>query len=328
MGLLSGLPLGPITLKGDASLELRPMQRITKHLLPLGCQFLLKQDQFLPALILPSKLTPAKVTLEVASAQVKSAVILAALKSSKTTTIIESLQTRNHTELLLQAMGCELSVEGNTITVSGKHPLKAQNIVIPGDLSSAAFFIVAALIVPGSEINIKNCGINPTRTGILTVLDQIGADYQLKDRRYFGKELVCDLVVRYTNQLKPFVIGQDLVPLLIDEIPILTLLATQITGDSIITGALELRVKETDRITAVKTELSLLGAKIDELPDGLTIHGPTKLRPGTVNSYQDHRLSMMLKVARLLTDLKIIGSDADAISYPNFEADLAQITVI
>jgi 3-phosphoshikimate 1-carboxyvinyltransferase len=324
LGLFSGLPFKhDLTLTGDTSLSKRPMKRAVKPLQALGSHIDLTEGNYLPATINPSTLKSNRIELEVASAQVKSSVLLAALKCKEQSVIIEKQRTRNHTELMLSYMGCDLKVNGLEITISGKKPLIARDILVPGDISSAAFFMVAALVVPNSQITLVNCGINPTRIGILTILDQIGANYQLNNQHLFGNEAVCDLEISYTKDLKPFTITEEIVPELVDEIPILALLATQIEGDSIITGAGELRVKETDRIHAVVSELTKLGAHLEEREDGMVIKGKCELKANDTLSYHDHRISMMLKVARLMTgSFKIEGEECDHISYPQFEQDL------
>lgn len=325
MGLLSGLSKS-YTLIGDDSLSKRPMMRVVKHLKLLGGQVELSNHNYLPASIKPAALYANEVYLDVSSAQVKSAVLLAALKNKETTIVHELQKSRNHTELMLKYLGCDLEVNGLTIKISGKNRLVNRDLTVPGDISSAAFFIVATLINPLSEIIIKNCGINETRIGILKILDQIGADYELLNKREIGYEPVADIRVCYTPILKPIYIEKTLIPDLIDEIPILTLLATQIKGTSIIKDASELRVKETDRIKAVTTELKKLGAKIEETHDGMIIQGGYPLSPALTKSYGDHRISMMLKVARLLIgSFKIEGDQADFVSYPHFESDLASL---
>ena len=321
MGLLSGLSFESVLI-GDASLNKRPMKRVTKVLAPLGGNIALTDENHLPATILPSSIHGGNIYLEVASAQVKSAALLAALKTSEQTIIHECMPSRNHSELMLKYLGANIVSEGLKITLSGEKSLYARDIEVPGDISSAAFFMVAALIVKNSEITIKNCGLNKTRGGIFQVLNQIGADVRI--HYYEGDhEEVGDVHIKYTKDLKPFVISGDLlVPTLIDEVPILALLATQIEGTSIIGDASECRVKECDRIKATVSELNKCGAHIIETPDGMIIQGKTKLHSAEVETYYDHRLSMMLKVASLLAPLKINQSNCDQVSYPNFEKDL------
>ncbi len=325
LGLLSGLNFSS-ALIGDSSLSKRPMGRVVKYLNQLNGIITLTDNNYLPAKIFPSEIKANEINLDVKSAQVKSAILLAALKNPDISIIHEISPTRNHTELMLKYLGADITVNDLSIFVSGKKKLSASDIIVPGDISSAAFFIVGCLIVPDSEIVIRNCGINPTRTGILQVLDQIGADYEIKNRRTVCNEAVGDIYLRYTKNLRPFRLDKELIPLLIDEIPVLALLATQIEETSIIRDALELRVKESDRIKSVKETLTSLGADIEELSDGFVITGKSKLRPNTVNTYNDHRISMMLKIAKLLcNNLNIINPDSDKISYPDFENDLKKL---
>lgn len=325
IGLLSGLDFTSVIV-GDKSLSKRPMRRLTKHLNTLNGRILLTNEDYLPAKILPSKIKANEVFLDISSAQIKSAVMLAALKSDKETIIHQKSQSRNHTEILLNYLGCDIETVGLMIKISGKKPLSAKDVFVPGDLSSASFFIIAALIIPNSKIIIRDCLLNPTRLGIIQVLKQIGANIEIFNKKANALELSGDILVQYTKDLQPFTIDKELVPLLIDEIPILTLLATQINGTSIIKDAKELRVKETDRISTLYKNLTILGAKVSELDDGLVIQGKTPLKPGVVNTYHDHRLSMMLKVAKLLVnDLIIENDDCDRISYPNFENDLNKL---
>lgn len=322
LGLLTGYDFDAVLI-GDKSLSKRPMRRVVKHLQVLNSNILLKEENYLPAHILPTNICANQIKLDVSSAQVKTAVMLAALKSKKTTTIYELTKSRDHTERLLAYLGCDISVKGLEIKLSGKNELKPLAISVPGDFSAAAFFIVATLITPGSEILIKACGLNSTRSGIFTVLKQIDANIKIFNQKTVNNEISGDILIKYQDKLKPFLIDGALVPLLIDEIPILALLATQIDGISIIKSASELRVKESDRIKVTTEVLSLLNADVRELKDGLIISGKTRLKPQVVNTYNDHRISMMLKVARLICeDLIIINSDCDKISYPEFENDL------
>lgn len=322
LGILTGLPFES-ELTGDISLVKRPMKRVTKQLKLLNGNIELTNDNNLPAKVLISNVTNNNIKLDVSSAQVKSAIILCALKNKERTIITEKEQTRNHTELMLKYMDADISTKGLNIYVSGKNKLKAKDVYIPGDISSATFFIVSCLIVPNSEITIKNCGLNETRGGILKVLDNIDAFYKIINKHKMCNELVGDIKIKYTKNLKPFKICESLVPNLIDEIPVLALLATQIEGTSIIKDAKELRVKESDRINVTVSQLNKLGANIVELDDGMVISGKTKLHKNEVDTFNDHRISMMLKVAKLLCcDLKIKNSECDKISYPNFENDL------
>lgn len=325
LGLLSGLDFESI-LVGDESLSKRPMGRVVKHLLTLKGKIFLNQENYLPARILPSKIEGGEVFLDVSSAQVKSAVILAALKSEMKTIIHEISKSRDHTELLLKYLGCDIETNGLTIKVSGKNQIITKDISIPGDISSAAYFIIAALLIPNSKIIIKDCLLNPTRMGIFQVLRQCGAQVNILNEKNNNYERYGDILVEYTENLQPFIIDKFLIPYVLDEIPILALLATRISGTTIIKDASELRLKETDRLKALKINLSLLGCNVIELADGLVIKGKTKLKPNTVDSYGDHRLSMMLKVARLICEnIEIKNGECDKVSYPSFENDLIKL---
>lgn len=325
MGLLTGLPY-EYTLVGDASLSKRPMQRVQFPLSALGGRIILTNDEYLPARILPAEVIASKINLNTSSAQVKSAVMLAALKSNEETVVNLPSSSRNHTELMLEYFGADITYTDKLIRISGKYPLEGRNVYIPGDISSASFFIVAAVIIPDSEIILANCGLNPTRTGILRVLEQIGAHYEILNLRTLNNELIGDLLIRYTPNLQPFTIGGDLIPLLIDEIPILALLATQIEGTSIIKDAQEARIKESDRLKNTYLNLKKLGCHIEESENGLIITGKSKLQANLVDSFCDHRLSMMLKIAKLLNpNIEILNADCDKISYPNFVEDLSKL---
>lgn len=325
MGLLSGRTFSTI-LTGDASLKKRPMRRVADPLRKLGANIILSHEDYLPGKVLPSKLHGGKLELSIASAQVKSAVLLAALNQKEKVTVKEFGTSRDHTERMIYYLDGQIKKDGPFITISGEKPLVGKEIVVPGDLSSAAFFIIAALIVPDSDITIRDVGLNPTRTGMLDVLKQTGAELFISNVRELNGEPIGDISVKYTKTLKPFIIHEALVPRVIDEIPILSLLGTQIEGISKIYGACELRVKETDRLKATAIELNKLGADVKELADGLEINGKSRLKEASVSSYGDHRMSMMLQIAELLTGpLEIQNRSADKISYPQFSSDLKQL---
>ncbi|GAY76145.1 5-enolpyruvylshikimate-3-phosphate synthase [Sporolactobacillus inulinus] len=246
---------------------------------------------------------------------------MAALQTCGESTIIEKLQTRDHTERMLKAFGGEIYQHGRTIQVMGKPQLTGQNVTVPGDMSSAAFFLTAAALLPGSEVTLKNVGLNPTRTGFLDVLKRMGASVDVLNEKK-QVEPSGDLRVRHAH-LKAIHLSQEEIPSVIDELPLVALLATQAKGTTTITGAEELRVKETDRIAVVAEELTKLGARIEELPDGLIIHGQTALNPqmsDRVDTHGDHRIGMMLAVAALLCDnsLYLENEAAINISYPGF----------
>ncbi|TGA98264.1 3-phosphoshikimate 1-carboxyvinyltransferase [Sporolactobacillus shoreae] len=328
LGLLSGQNF-TTDLIGDQSLSKRPMKRVTEPLSQLGPEFRVTGNGTLPITVHgDSNLSTVNYRLPVASAQVKSALILAALQADGISTIIEKQQTRNHTELMLKAFGGEIEQQGLTIKVTGKPNLIGQSVTVPGDMSSAAFFIAAATLLPNSEIRLKNVGLNPTRTGFLTILKRMGADITIQNETN-QVEASGDLLIR-SSVLHAICISSEDIPNVIDELPLITLLATQASGTTKITGAEELRVKETDRIAVVTEELIKLGADITELPDGMIINGATPLNPqdtDRVDSHGDHRIGMMLGVAALLIkgELKLANESAINISYPNFFTDLNQL---
>ncbi|GIN60748.1 3-phosphoshikimate 1-carboxyvinyltransferase [Robertmurraya siralis] len=318
LGILAGRPFFS-TLIGDESIGKRPMTRVTKPLLSLGANIDGRSGgEYTPIAVRGGGLTGIEYRLPVASAQVKSAILLAGLQADGETTVIETSKTRDHTERMIQHFGGKLEVDGLTIKVQGGQPLQGTNVEVPGDISSAAFFLVAGAIVPNSEIMLKNVGLNPTRTGIIDVMREMGADLQVKNERE-QFEPVGDVIIK-TSTLKGTTIEGDMIPRLIDEIPIIALLATQAEGVTIIKDAEELKVKETNRIDTVVRELQKLGAKIESTNDGMIIYGKQQLLGGTVSSHGDHRIGMMLAVASLVckeqTNLENI--EAISVSYPNF----------
>ncbi|MFT8927714.1 MAG: 3-phosphoshikimate 1-carboxyvinyltransferase [Sporolactobacillus sp.] len=324
IGLLSGQPFAT-QLFGDDSLSRRPMARVIDPLSQIGARFTSTNDR-LPLTVFGNRvLKPLHYSLPVASAQVKSALILAALQTEGWSTIIEKQATRNHTEIMLQAFGGELDKKGLTLRVKGHPALFGQTISVPGDMSSAAFFIAAAALLPSSQLTLKNIGLNPTRTGFLRVLQRMGAQIIAHQHTTIG-EPAGDLLVHYAPLHAVRLTHID-IPDCIDELPLLALLATQAQGTTTITGAEELRVKETDRIAVVAEELRKLGAMIEELPDGLVIQGPTVLTAPAhhrVDSHGDHRIGMMLAIAALLVkgSLHLDQESAVRISYPEFFTDL------
>jgi 3-phosphoshikimate 1-carboxyvinyltransferase len=279
---------------------------------------------YAPITITGQNLRGARLALDVPSAQVKSAILLAAMYADSPTTLLETAPTRDHTERMLGAMGVNLDIcdsEGiREITlIPPAHPLSPLEIKVPGDFSSAAFILAAALLAPQSRVRIKGVGINPTRIGFLDVLYQMGADIRITDERIMVNEPVADLEVQ-TSQLEAVEIGGDLVVRMIDEFPILAVLATQARGRTVVRDASELRVKETDRIATMVKELKRLGARIEEKPDGFEIWGPSQLRGVPVSSHGDHRLAMSLFVAGLVAEGETVIDDLDcaADSFPGF----------
>jgi 3-phosphoshikimate 1-carboxyvinyltransferase len=319
MGILAGRPFFS-TLAGDESIAKRPMTRVTGPLTQMGTVIDgRKNGAYTPISIRGGKLNSFHYELPVASAQVKSALILAGLQAEGDTTIVEPADTRDHTERMIQQFGGEIHKDGNAITVKGGQRLTASDVHVPGDISSAAFFLVAGAILPNSEIVLKNVGLNPTRTGIIEVLTNMGADLEISENGENFFEPSGDLVIK-TSNLKGTVVEGGLIPKLIDEIPIIALMATQAEGTTIIKDAEELKVKETNRIDTVVNELRKLGASIEATDDGMIIHGRAKLHGGTVSSHGDHRIGMMLAIAALLCDGDVILDNPESISvsYPNF----------
>jgi 3-phosphoshikimate 1-carboxyvinyltransferase len=327
LGLLAGLPFY-ISVYGDPSLTVRPMDRVLNPLKQMGAQIDGREaGSYLPLSIRGKSLQGIDYTLPVKSAQVKSAVLFAGLLASGETKVTEETATRNHTENMLRAFGAEITVDGTTTTITGKQNLQAGQVHVPGDISSAAFFIAAATIVPDSQLTLKNIGLNETRTGILDILQTMGANIHLDNQQTVNGELMGDITVNY-KKLHATTIGGSIIPRLIDEIPIIALIATQIDGTTIIENAEELRVKETDRIAAVADVLTTLGANIETKHDGMVIHGKTKLTGGEIASYNDHRIAMMGAIASLVAEDEVIIDDISsvAISYPNFFEDLQHIS--
>lgn len=329
--LLTGVLAGQsfdTTLIGDASLSQRPMGRVQRPLQAMGADIELTAGH-LPLTIHGRPLHAATVQMTVASAQVKSAVILAALTTTETSTIVEKLPTRDHTERLLQAFGgrIETAPDGRTITVAGHPDLVGQTVTVPGDMSAAAFFLTAASIVPGSRIRLTNVGLNPTRTGLLTVLQRMGGNVQVIPQVNPGEPLG-ELIVT-SAALHPIHLSATDIPAVIDELPLVALLAASADGISTISGAEELRFKETDRIQTIVTELSKLGVAITEQPDGFTIDGRRnwQLKTGVFDSHGDHRIGMMMAIAalKLTQSTRLMGAAAIRISYPTFFDDLRRV---
>ena len=331
LGLLVGRKDRHFILTGDESLRRRPMQRVGQPLKLMGAQVRGRSNGNLaPLSVCGQKLRGAVIGTPVASAQVKSAILLAALTAEGNTTVIEPAHSRDHSERMLKAFGANLEVGGEMgrhINIRPGATLKGQEVFVPGDISSAAFWLVAGAVIPGSEITIENVGLNPTRTGILDVLTQMEANIEIQNPKDVAGEPIGDLHVKYVGQLKPFTINEEIMPRLVDEVPILTVAACFSKGDSYITGASELRVKETDRLAVMARQLKAMGANIDEHPDGLTIHAGRTLRGAELNSETDHRVAMSLAVASLLAEgnSTLAKSEAASVSYPNFWKDLERL---
>lgn len=320
--LLSGLLAGQgfeVTMTGDVSLSKRPMRRVTEPLALMGAKIDAAQGGTPPLTIRAGNvLTGIDYNLPMASAQVKSCLLLAGLYASGKTSVTEPAPTRDHTERMLQAFGYDVEVEGSRRSVTGGGKLKAATIDIPSDISSAAFFMVAAAIVPGSDLTLRHVGINPTRDGVINILRLMGADISLSNEHFIGGEPVADVRIK-GSELHGIEIPQDQVPLAIDEFPVLFIAAACAKGRTVLTGAEELRVKESDRIQVMADGLIALGIKATPTEDGIIIEGGN-LTGGEVQSHHDHRISMSFAVAALRAsgDVLIRGCDNVATSFPNF----------
>lgn len=319
LGVLSSSNVHTI-MTGDESIGKRPMRRVVDPLRLMGAEIRGRADgQFTPLAIQGTKLKGIDYDMPVASAQVKSAILLAGLNAERTTIVREKEVSRDHTERMLKQFGAEIEVENGVVTLQGEQKLKGTHVAVPGDISSAAFFLVAGAICDNSEIVLENVGVNETRAGIIEVMQAMGANLQVEIDDPTAAEPTATLTIR-TSQLQGTVIEGPIIPTLIDEIPIIALLATQANGTTVIKDAEELKVKETDRITAVVNELSKLGANIEATDDGMIIHGPTPLIGKNLASYGDHRMGMMAAIAALITNEPVKLDDADciAVSYPTF----------
>ena len=325
--LISGVLAGQdfaVTMVGDDSLSKRPMDRVAIPLRQMGVEIAGQGDRDCPPLHEKGtrQLQPIHYRLPVASAQVKSALIFAALQAEGESTIIEKEKTRDHTEDMIRQFGGEIQVDGKTIHIQGGQEFQGQTVIVPGDISSAAFWLVAGLILPDSVIKIENVGINQTRTGILDVIQEMGGDLTIEDRD--EKAVSASLTVK-TSSLKGIRIDGELIPRLIDELPIIALLATQANGQTVIADAEELRVKETDRIQVVADSLNAMGANVVPTEDGMLITGPTPLHGADLETFGDHRIGMMAAIAALLvSEGNVMLDRAEAIntSYPSFFEDL------
>ncbi len=313
------------SLTGDASIEKRPMGRVIKPLREMGADITGTEDNYCPLTIRPGQLHGITYTLPVASAQLKSAILLAGLYADTPTTVIEPAPSRDHTERMLRALGCQVKTEGCRITVYPPEKLTACDITVPADISSAAFFLVAGAIVPGSEFTIRNVGVNPTRDGVIEVLQNMGADITLHNLQDEG-EPICDITIRASG-LHGTEISGDIIPRLIDELPVLAVAAACAEGTTIIRDAAELKVKESNRIAAMVTELTRAGADVQETDDGMIIHGGKPLSGASFETYNDHRIAMSMAVCALVCagESEIKDTDVVSISYPNFFDTLSQL---
>ncbi|QWR78945.1 3-phosphoshikimate 1-carboxyvinyltransferase [Candidatus Magnetomonas plexicatena] len=329
MGVFSGCQFFSV-LTGDSSLRNRPMARVTEPLRLMGAQLMGREDgRYPPIAVRGCKLNGITYKMPIPSAQVKSSVLLAGLNADGCTTVTESAKSRDHTERMLKTFGADISVDGLSVKISGTNKLTASEITVPGDISSAAFFLAGAALVTGSEVVVKGVGLNETRTGFLDALKAMGADAAVQIDSDHRDEPQGDIRVKYTEGLKAVTLGRSDIPALIDEFPILCVLGLRAHGVTEIRGAEELRVKESDRIAAMVTELRKMGAVIEEYPDGVAMEGPQELHGATVESHGDHRIAMALSIAALIAngETTINGISSVEISYPGFFEQLRKLLV-
>lgn len=330
MRLMSGILAAQefdCTLTGDASIQKRPMKRIMEPLSLMGARIeSVNQNGCAPLAVSGSRLHGICYQSPVASAQVKSSILLAGLYAGGETRVTEPYVSRNHTELMLKGFGADVRTEGTTAVIQPARELSGQKITVPGDISSAAFFLAAGLLVPGSEILIRNVGINPTRDGILRVLKSMGGNIELLNRRENAGEPVADLLVK-TSELTAATIGGAIIPTLIDELPMLAGVACFARGTTVIRDAAELKVKESNRIRIMADNLTAMGADVTETDDGLIIRGGRPLHGAVIDSHLDHRIAMTFAVLGLLADgpTEIVGAECVDISYPGFYKDLFRL---
>ena len=328
--LISGILAGQdfkVLLDGDASIRRRPMKRIMTPLSMMGAGIeSLKGNGCAPLSIAGRPLHAIHYQSPVASAQVKSCVLLAGLYADGTTRVTEPALSRNHTELMLHFFGAQVLSEGTTASIQPSPTLEGRFIQVPGDISSAAYFIAAALLIPGSEVLIRNVGVNPTRDGILRVCQAMGADITRLNERSDSGEPTADLLVRHSS-LRGTVIEGDLIPTLIDELPVIAVMAALAKGTTVIRDAAELKVKESDRIQVMTENLTRMGADVEATEDGMIIHGGSSLQGAIIDSHQDHRVAMSFAVAALAAEGETEIRDAEcvSISYPEFYQDLASL---
>ncbi|KJR41821.1 3-phosphoshikimate 1-carboxyvinyltransferase [Candidatus Magnetoovum chiemensis] len=326
-GIVSGFDFLSI-LSGDDSLIKRPMLRIITPLRQMGAKITARQnDRYPPLVIKGTALNGITYNMPIASAQVKSCVLLAGLLADASTEIIEPHKSRDHTERMLKAYGANITKDDLKIKITGPNNLEGNEITIPGDISSAAFIIAASIIIKNSEVIIKNVGLNPTRTGFITALEKMGALIEIQNKAETSGEPVGDIICKYSADLKEIALNNEDIPSLIDELPILCVLATQAKGLTRIHGASELRVKESDRIRAITDGLRLMGAEVDEFEDGLEIKGPVKLKGAAIETYNDHRIAMAFTVAGLIAEGKttIMQGNCVDISFPFFYDALKEL---
>ena len=325
-GWLAGQPRGRWALQGDESIARRPVDRVVHPLRRMGATVDCREGGLPPIVVEGSDLHGVEYELPVASAQVKSCVLLAGLLADSETTVVQPLPTRDHTEIMLRKAGVDVRAHAERVSVGPERRLQLGEVDVPGDFSSAAFFVAAATLIPGSEVRLRGVGVNPTRTGFLRVLQRMGGDVELDRRAGDGGEPVADLVVRSAPLRGTEVEGEE-VPLAIDELPLVALLGAFAEGTTIVRGAEELRRKESDRVMTVVDGLRALGARIEAAPDGFVVAGGGELHGGRIDAAGDHRIAMLGAVAGLAsrTGVEVDGFEAAEVSYPTFADDLAQL---
>ncbi|MEG0051260.1 MAG: 3-phosphoshikimate 1-carboxyvinyltransferase [Terrisporobacter sp.] len=328
MGILAGQNFES-TIIGDESIGKRPMKRVSNPLRSMGCDIAGKDDaNYIPINIKGGKLNHIDYHMPISSAQVKSALILASLYGNESSIIHEKVKSRNHTEIMLKSFGADIEVNNLDIKINPVEELFNKDIYVPGDISSAAFLIVGALICEGSEVLIKNVGLNETRVGIIDVIRKMNGNIEVVEEHEICGEKVGNLLVRYSPNLIGTTIDKEIIPRLIDEIPIIAVLATQADGDTIIKDASELKVKESNRIKSIVENLNTIGANVIELEDGMIIKGKRKLQGGKILTYSDHRIAMSFSVANLISENKVLlDSDKSIdISFPGFNNLLKELS--
>lgn len=325
-GWLAGQRGGEWSLDGDESIRRRPVDRIAIPLREMGAHLAAREDRLPPLKIEGVPLQGITYEMPIASAQVKSCLLFAGLLAEGETRVVEPAASRNHTEVMLAAAGAAVTAEGNVVVVQPAEQLEPDELLVPADISSAAFFLTAAVLVPESEIELRWVGVNPTRTGLLTILERMGAEIEREREVEVGGERVATLRVR-SAPLQATEVGGAEVPLAIDELPLVALAACFAEGTTVIRDAEELRRKESDRIETVTAALRALGGQIEPTADGMVIEGTGGLRGGTIESHGDHRIAMLGAVAGLASKqgVEVQGMDAAAVSYPNFESDLKHL---
>lgn len=326
MGVLSGVKHIEASMTGDSSLVKRPMKRVAEPLRLMGANFELTQNDFAPLKVMGAELQAVNYELKIASAQIKTAIMLAAIAAKGTTRIWGEIHSRDHTERLLKHFGVGVESNAKEVLVTGGQKFTANKLNVPGDPSTAAFWLAGAALMPNSNLELKNISLNPTRTGFIRVLERMGVVIET-DLTETIPEPIGNIRIK-PGPLKGVTVEEAEVPSLIDELPMLAVLATQAHGVTRVTGAEELRVKETDRIEAVAQNLRAMGAVIETTPDGFIIEGPQKLKGAEINSFHDHRIAMAFSIAALVADGEnlIHGSECVAISYPEFYSILAELT--